>query len=854
MISGITLFLNRKRLELSHLCFFGFAVCAILSTHELAAASIVFAVLATLNGQSWYANRYSLTYSIATRSLVFSRGGRVITVLALFAVGFFSATGRVRAPGGPALGFGLDPDLATTVASYQTLLQDSCGDRGFNFNPNQGDVLIWCNKKPFIDQRLSLYVGTGPSDLVKLHDSIRGALRPSAQSQRSRQPAPTSVPWEDLFKKYQISFAVPRLTGSNPDYRTFIALANNPARWQLQRIGASTALFCYGSFQDQKFLTFLRSHQQDFVSEAFRKNTTTSVAHVAWPQPPNVYQKYLWKLDRTYSSGALEGQHLMRLATALPAVYPALPYLAIRKAQQALANNGNDELAYIVLGEGYTYLGRFDTYRQSRPQGSNIEQMRYLQAVAAFNHALTINPNNAQVHLNLFSLYQNGMKVDLAERELSAFRTIALRDTAVQDEQFRKYMQENDALLAKLRQQIEHAEKDAAALAKKNAPIPQQAFSLAQHGCVLKAVELLKEDTRSVNSNPELMKIYGFWLLESGQTEQAYELSGQLQVMSEQSGYQDWRGLRTVCLLINGEYDRAIQIWTDLAQQVNRTGVNGVLATLNPKYNTEAVATWPLTQISASLNYFYLIRDQICALDLNVALASLEKGESESAGKLFAGILEKNPETADRGTIATYLTLITNKPIDPFPPPNASPSSSPPNPKPPRNSPRLPHDSCRVRYADLHFKSAWVAGQLHAEALKQCLRVFVGCVSCLTDFRLMGATAESAQRFSVPSLDIFNASSKLWNVSGTSFNSTPTPGATAEAYSLRQCLSPPHLLSPAGLIPLPVAEPFQDSEPGMFHVEHSASHPTCHAPGTFHVKHFVNDGVQPHCLAPCANN
>ena len=158
-----------------------------------------------------------------------------MTVLGLFAIALFVTVGTIRGPGGSRLGFGLSGERTSHVSSYESLLGKTHGDRGFAFNPAQGDLMIWTGKKPFIDQRLELYVGSGTENLIDLHIKTRDTFRVTEQMTLGSRRRGL-----ETLKKYGISFAIPRLTGFNPDYQTMAGLLSDP-NWRRQRLGSSTA-------------------------------------------------------------------------------------------------------------------------------------------------------------------------------------------------------------------------------------------------------------------------------------------------------------------------------------------------------------------------------------------------------------------------------------------------------------------------------------------------------------------------------------------------------------------------------------------------------------------------------------
>ncbi|MCA9098666.1 MAG: hypothetical protein KDA36_09775, partial [Planctomycetaceae bacterium] len=603
--------------------FLGFAVLMVLSAHELAVASLVFCVLATLNGQNWYENRFSLEYTTETKFLLLSRGGRAVTVMGLFAISLFVAVGGIRAPGGSRLGIGLSPELAGHVASYENLLGTTHGDRGFDFNPVQGDLMIWAGKKPFIDQRLELYVGEVEEDLIDLHFKTRDTFRVTKQSTiESRRKG------LDTLEKYQISFAIPRLTGFNPDYQTMAGLLSDP-NWAMQRLGASTAVFYRFDPKDEELVSFLKETQQIFTEEAFRKEADAIPPRVDWPTPPSVYEKYLWGRSEDLSAESLEAQHLMQLAALIPTPNPSMAYLAIRRGQQALSKNPNDVLANIVLGEAYTYLGSFDTLNSGSRGGSMIEQLRYMQAVAAYHHALISDPKQVEVHYALYKLYERARKADLAHRELQIYRNQSERFQSGNSDEVK---QERSLLDQELERLQEVIQKSVEACNKQVEKVPEKQKGAARmsiyygKGMILRAMEEMEAFPPELLSNPEVMKIRSLGLLETGRTEEAFDISGQLEGLGQQIPNLDWRGVRTICLLMIGDYDSAVHLWEEVSMEATRNGLVNVVIHLTPKFRLERRSSWPLMELEAGWNYYHSYMSQISTLKLNAALTLIEQG------------------------------------------------------------------------------------------------------------------------------------------------------------------------------------------------------------------------------------
>ena len=185
----LTLVLNRRQFDLGHVfALLGFVGFAVLASHEITAAAVVACVVATVNGQEWYRDRFSQEYSIEMKERLFSSGGRAVTVLAMFAIAFLASSGRISDPAGRRIGLGFHPELATTIDGLRNDLKESFDDRAFNFRADQGDLLIWLDQKPFIDNRLSLYAARGETNVLTLHDQAQRALQIRQEGKAAQRP------------------------------------------------------------------------------------------------------------------------------------------------------------------------------------------------------------------------------------------------------------------------------------------------------------------------------------------------------------------------------------------------------------------------------------------------------------------------------------------------------------------------------------------------------------------------------------------------------------------------------------------------------------------------------------------
>jgi tetratricopeptide (TPR) repeat protein len=98
-----------------------------------------------------------------------------------------------------------------------------------------------------------------------------------------------------------------------------------------------------------------------------------------------------------------------------------LLYLALRAARQAVHDNPNDAQGYFVLGKTYRRILQNTTERTwnppavlwNRPVNPHppafqlLYRVRTAEAVTAYKHALVVNPDLEEAHMDLISLYQD---------------------------------------------------------------------------------------------------------------------------------------------------------------------------------------------------------------------------------------------------------------------------------------------------------------------------------------------------------------------------------------------------------------------------------------------------------------
>ena len=432
----VSFVLNRSRVEVAHVfVFLGFVGFALAAGREVAAAALVASVLGTLNAQDWYRASFRQTYSVETSELLFSRGGRAATVLALFAVAFLAIGGRLSGPDRRRIGIGFDQALQVHIDGMRDDLKDTYDNRPFHFTIPQGDVLIWIGRQVFVDSRVAVYGEGGDGSLLARHESTRRSMRTGRN-----MPAGSSPPdvWKDTFRDFRLTHAIPRLAGSRPDYRTYADLLTS-SDWQLTRLGSAVAIFHRSDLKGPQleefdgYQDYLKAHEVNFLKEAFRTKIEESRQRIEWARSPSFYQKYLvrrrtnrpkavQRAGHYYAHLELHARNVLQLP---PTIQAAFAYLAIRDANAALADDSQNAEAYRILGGAYANLADVESLiaRSSGIIGF-ANTMRFYQALHAYHQALKIDPADFNTQWDLFRTYYPRQKPDLALRALNAFEEL----------------------------------------------------------------------------------------------------------------------------------------------------------------------------------------------------------------------------------------------------------------------------------------------------------------------------------------------------------------------------------------------------------------------------------------------
>ncbi|MFK7777248.1 MAG: hypothetical protein QM501_03855, partial [Gimesia sp.] len=665
LLTFVSFVLNQAKMSWGQLfVFLGFCGLSILASHELVVTSIICAVFANINFQQWYRDNFRQTYSIETSELLFSRGGRAITVLTFFVLAYFIVCGRFQGSGSKdhAIGMGFSPSLNRSIEGYQSILADSLDDRPFHFVMEQGDLLIWLDQKSFIDSRVSLFAGSGENDLFSLHDKTRRALRNQREDQAG---SGESDVWKATFDQFQVTHVIPRLSGNNPDYRTFFDLLNSKD-WQLTELNGVTAVFYQTNSADKKQNAFLAAHQLDFKKRAFREEKSFPEIRPDWARPKSFYSRYFLPQTEKLGNDVQTARHYLGLMTQTGGNYElasSFAMLSIQLANRGLVENPNSAEAYRILGSAYGYLANLEAQlmtpqaaRRQQRQPVRVDRMRYFQILHAYHQSIIIDPDYAPTHLFLFDLYTNMGKIDLAYHELKTYLEMIDGKTQLTDDALARLRAYTDHA-EKLKSQIDQITQDLEEQNKSGIELLQLASLAYQKGLVLLARDYL-DDPVYIAKNPLAQNLQSSILMEVGFSEEANSRMVQLENVAQNDPRIPWRAQAAFTNLGNGNYLSSFDLWKQEIRTQEEMQIAGVLRTL-PLVQPPTQSLWPTQHAVSVINYLYGLSQQLAPLKMNLARCEIEVGQPEQAIALFREIIEEQPKTPYRPVIRFYLYQLT---------------------------------------------------------------------------------------------------------------------------------------------------------------------------------------------------
>ncbi|MBD3674182.1 MAG: hypothetical protein HUJ26_11725 [Planctomycetaceae bacterium] len=676
------LFLNYDKLipgeALAAIVFTGLAA---MTLRDAGPAIVVGIVVISLNCQDWYRASFKQEYTVNKLEILFSRGGRALTVLSFMAVAWLGMTGLLYEGSNRTIGFGFENVLDNALVGMREDLKDSYDNRPFNYSVNQGDTLIWADQKVFIDNRLALFTGTNSElkagdtshlDLIKLHGQTRQALRQAATREEA---IANDALWKQTFETFEITHALPRVSGRNPDYVSYTDLMLNPSEFVLTKLTPTVAVFYRQNLQDknltayidaEKYSSYLAENRLQFVKEAFGEDEAGQdqpIQRVLFPQPESAYVSYL-TADREEIPRplVLSRHYLQHIEQSLQGAYQiefrlqlAFSYLAIRNANYALAENPDSSQAFLQLGKTYYFLGLLEQ-RFCSLNGINYDlNFRFLQAHLALNQALIGNPDYAEALEYLRRIATTRQKFEPALRYTE--RILEMKESFLDAAMREEY----EASLEQLQTQVDQLYDEAQKQIDAGTDPLQVAVALGTQGAPYRALEMLESDDVEIPPNSQVEFLEGIIELEAGRAEEAYNTLLKLEPMFAQFRLLDGYRYATLAALGHADYASALDFKERETIGRQKQGLQENLFMSIPlsgdpeAYQLMRYQGWEQVEFQVQEQAAYLLWMQ--------AVFLLESGENAKAEKLLSRAMEIAPNAAFRPMLISYLTCVARKPI-----------------------------------------------------------------------------------------------------------------------------------------------------------------------------------------------
>ena len=671
--------LNRRRLDTGHVAAsFGFLALGLLTSHELAAASVVLAVVASLNGQHWYYNNFKQEYTVELGELIFSRGGRAVTVLGMFAIALFFVSGRMKSgtAGDSGVGLGFADELQTAIDGMQADLSEIGPDEKiFHLTASQGDLMIWNDRPSFVDSRFGLFNSGG---VLKTHDATRRAIRRPRQ-EFTIDPASTETPpeaspeerreiWTRTLEKYGVDLIMPRMYGRSPDTHSLADL-NLSDDWTLTHLGSAAALFSRRP-EDAK-------NAQDFIELAFRSKPPKEhlTVRTDWPREPSFYENYLFTPQTPWSTELLEARNYRTQYSAVKgapeetlAERVALTLLSIRKATISLVDEPQNAEALRVLGTNYLRLMQLEDVIAGEDSFAP-KRLRYLQAISALNLAKLVDPDDLQSRQLLTGVYHSEQRPDLALASVEELITMSTRlGTGLNLDAMQQFIQLRDTLRDQLEPTFQRIDDTLAAMtdddeARHKAAFAGQLYQSDQ--LVLRPLELLGDEQDMLTADLVTRNFRANLQLEAGRIEDAWTSFQQLQGIAEANKAEargiGWQTPTAITNIANGDYARARLIWSKQASSLDETVAPLYMGTLPLSMQPER---WLTAQNAMLMQGVDNTPGQSANLHVQQGLCYLEEGYNELAADEFETALRLNPMNLYYRLATFYATQIRGKELD----------------------------------------------------------------------------------------------------------------------------------------------------------------------------------------------
>ena len=707
LMGFVVLLLARTRRDLGFLfALVGVTGLSLLAAHELPAAAIVAAVVASISAQDWYRRAFNQQYTLDSKELLFSRGGRAVTVLALAGLGFCIVASRL--PGAAPLGWGFDHDTRVTMDTIAAQLKDL--DPAANIlhtRLEQGDLLIWNGRKSFVDSRMLPFGRPGDADeqpelarsVFAKHSILLTTLFQPTPPPEDKSPdkaeqkkyeelmqAKMKVS-EDALTEFHITHAMTRLAPpGQPDYRSMFNLAQTQ-QWVPISIEASAAIL--ERVNPEIPDTERAGRAPNWIEKAFGIAESAPSTLREFAREPNFYEKHVYRVRPSVDENLRLAMHYSTLSglqpesteQAMSAIASA--HLTIRRLNLALDQSSSNARAYRLLGSAYARLGELEQMLGGPSLGDRFKRMRYFQAVMAYRQSLVTEPNDETAWGELFKLYRQQNRTDMAGDAIDHLLPL-LEDKYLDSEipQMQAYLSEQQGLRRDYRDLIRDNQKRMDEFLEKQVTPEEEEDRISQlvalaseidnAGFGVAALKMLDDDREAVARNPLGVIMRGQLMLETGRLEEAHR---ELAIMAEPARLQpemmagaDWQFPTALSQLAISDLTSAYDTWSSQLKELDKvTSINEpyigslfslpLVADANIMVNAP-IPVWPmrhLDTLSLGMEVLPASRAEILFL---LAMLRLEEANLKSAQSLLKAAITECGESGYRGIAIGYFAML----------------------------------------------------------------------------------------------------------------------------------------------------------------------------------------------------
>lgn len=641
----------------------------LLAYRYVALVAMAAGVMLCLNGQEWYLDRFGSETRITRGWLIWSQGGRAVTILAMVAVAIVGITGRLGAGGGGEFGYEIQW-VKFELETGKFLREAKLKGNGLNTVPLQGNLLLWSNYpagKVFIDGRVDLY-----KDELAEFGSLKRALRDDEEET-----------WKPILDKNNISHVILNI-GPFADrvtfLRTYHTMRHSP-NWKLVHRDSATAIFGRVGLPEGHALADDAAWFEQNAFDAARlvyKENAARLPEPPVPVTPPSWIDEIWRTRRIPSSQSIIAMHYLN--PELDVSEPSGPvfvvptencFLAIRHARNGLARQQRvSPLGYTALFRSYFYLYNTEMSVFANPEANDL---RHLELLSALNQLVAANPNNLEAQLQLAFRYFRLQFYDLADEHFEAAIKLMPEDASIDNMlldggQIGKFSKPDIIGFSEnLKIEIDRVNFDLQQLSAQ-APSPAaQANYLISRGCPGMAIQKLTEAaafaSAGLDVSPILARLY-IRIGQAGDPERGAER--ELLNMQGTGGMRPGikKNLWATVKLMQGDYEHARTLLEDAIAETRHSLAQDSLLGLTDQLRNGALlnmAFAPTTSIEDA--------DRQASMEFHLGMLQLEGGEPQEAARHFKQALAVRENIPYRPLIAFYLEKITGEKLEPLPEP-----------------------------------------------------------------------------------------------------------------------------------------------------------------------------------------